>query len=467
MKRFLYSTFIVALLCGYTLAQDGTTQRHRVRGSQYGSAIWVWNQGEETPEHTNQTGSYDHTGGAQEELFTKSAGDDFAQADEDNGNWIILTGTNNGAAAEIINFISTTQVIVEGLGWDGDFASQTFEIAKHPQVVAGDGIHTEVTVGASGNFEVSSYNFTGETVVEFFLNAAADSTTLQTINANANGFSTITGLSTNYITGALAAGEGGAGQFIGMDETGAVGADATTRIAGLALATTNETAAIKTAVLVLPGHTQALLVFGADEEDPDYGYDIDDTPTVTDRVTGAPEPGTAFLDSSTSNITLFALAEDYILIGSDATFELINVTLDTFASKTIEPTFFYSKAGDNWTALPLNSDSTDGMTQNGLIVFDAPGDWTKDDEAEVNGDITEAFYVKIVRTRAAVMAVLPIEDHFDTFASKDTGMSISGKGFITPLTSTDAAAPNLTIYFSTDQSKLVFKDGGGVIRDLY
>lgn len=39
--------------------------------------------------------------------------------------------------------------------------------------------------------------------------------------------------------------------------------------------------------------------------------------------------------------------------------------------------------------------------------------------------------------------------------------------FFMPVTSTDAAAPNNSIYYSTDASKLVYKDSGGVVNALY
>jgi len=36
-----------------------------------------------------------------------------------------------------------------------------------------------------------------------------------------------------------------------------------------------------------------------------------------------------------------------------------------------------------------------------------------------------------------------------------------------PASMTDAAAPNNTVYYSTTASKLVYKDGGGVVNTLY
>jgi len=40
-------------------------------------------------------------------------------------------------------------------------------------------------------------------------------------------------------------------------------------------------------------------------------------------------------------------------------------------------------------------------------------------------------------------------------------------GYILPFSSADSAAPNSSLYYSTDQSKLVFKDSGGTVRDLW
>lgn len=125
------------------------TDGHITTSAQYGSAFWGWKYGDDTPEHTNQTGSYDHTGGAFERLFTKTAGDDFTQADEDNGNWILMTGINVGAVCEIKEYISATQVTVSGFGWDSDLASQTFQIFKHPTFATGDGDKTEFSTGTS------------------------------------------------------------------------------------------------------------------------------------------------------------------------------------------------------------------------------------------------------------------------------------------------------------------------------
>ncbi len=57
----------------------------------------------------------------------------------------------------------------------------------------------------------------------------------------------------------------------------------------------------------------------------------------------------------------------------------------------------------------------------------------------------------------------------DSDGNIDVGGStvIDGSGYFRPISSTDAAAPNNSIYYSTTQSKLVYKDSGGGVNTLY
>jgi len=54
-----------------------------------------------------------------------------------------------------------------------------------------------------------------------------------------------------------------------------------------------------------------------------------------------------------------------------------------------------------------------------------------------------------------------------TGASSVACGAITASGAITPATLTDAAAPNGSIYYSSTASKLVYKDSGGVVNNLY
>lgn len=49
----------------------------------------------------------------------------------------------------------------------------------------------------------------------------------------------------------------------------------------------------------------------------------------------------------------------------------------------------------------------------------------------------------------------------------DGSTRIDGNGFFVPKSSADASAPNNSIYYSTDASKLVYKDSGGSVNALY
>lgn len=396
-----------------------------------GSAIWTMPYGENIPEHVNQTGSYDHAGGAYPNLFTRTAGDVFTQDDADNKNWILLFGVNQGAVAEIVEYIDGNNVIVNSMGWTGDLVSQSFFIMKAPGMVIGQGGRYKFTIKEFGAFEIESFDFTNTRMIEFINNIAADNVHTLHMHHKAGGYSGTIAQKFFLKTGALGAGESMTGISVAIDDTLAVGADATTIIPAFAAQTTNASSATQWAYNVLPGFDVAFKVFGATAIDLDYGYEIDVTgPTVVDRITGAEGDGQAFLSSSASDLEIFDDDNDYILIGSSATFEMIEVALVTGSSKDCDLEFYYSKAGDNWTPLVIESDGTDGFQQSGLIVFNAPGDWTKDDEAEVNEDITNAYYVKIVRTYAPVIAILPVEDYFKTFSAQSIGMEIKGDGVV-------------------------------------
>lgn len=79
------------------------------------------------------------------------------------------------------------------------------------------------------------------------------------------------------------------------------------------------------------------------------------------------------------------------------------------------------------------------------------------------------------KTTAADVPALIIEPHAsqtaDVFDMVDSGgtkiMGISKNGGIYPVHLADSAAVNDTIYYSTDSSKLAYKDSGGTVHDLY
>ena len=397
---------------------------------QYGPAIWVHDYGDSTPEHTNMTGSYDHTGGAEEQIFTRTAGDTFAQADADNRNFILLTGTNLGASAEIKEYVDANNVIVSGMGWDGDLASQTFVIYKHPAYFTGDSYKHEFSVDGAGEFEVVGYSFTGSKMAKFENDIDADRSDSIHIEHNANGKNNTDAMQVFYRTGAIQTGDEMQVVQITIDDTGATDGE----VDGLLIETVDAVAGVeKHAIHVGVGFDNAFRVSGATADDMDYGYTYTAGASPTSKTT-------AFITSDTggaNNIEVFSAADDYILIGNDVQFEVLSVVLETGSSKDLDLEFYYSNNTNGsdigvagWTEFDPD-DSTEDFQQSGIIDWTAWGaDWDEDDQAEAGEAISDGYYIAIKRTRTGDPPTDAVEDKFQIYLSQSTGMNIDGLGVI-------------------------------------
>ena len=430
--------------------------------TQYGAGLGLSLYGENVPEHTNQSGYYDHTGGTYEKLFTKTSGDDFTQADADNGTHLLLTGiTGSFPMCEIKIFIDADNVIVDGYGWDGDIASvgtpSTFLSIPHPSFVSGDGNKHEFNVGANGEFEVHSYGFTGEYIAEFELDSAADSTDAVKVIADANGYSNVDALVVDYNAGDIQPGDSGGGLGVLLNVSGATSADSTTEVNGVIFVLIDGSSATTNAITTLPGFTNILNVVGAVAADMDYGYEVA-SGVVTDRQAAYSSAGT--------NVQIFDADNDYILIGDDAPFEIISVDLVTGANQNINATFEYSTGNNTWSTLSLSTDGTTGFTKDGVIVFDAPGDWAVGNQAEDAADITSAYYVKITRTRNTLVTS-PTENIFQIFASKAASMKIKGNGVISLpyLSAIPSGVENGDIWMESDGLHVYYNGAEKVVSD--
>lgn len=430
--------------------------------------LWI---GEDTiivAEHTSNL-DFDLTGGAFENLVTA---DDavFLQADADESNFILLaSGMHAGGAAEIILFIDTTHVVVETFGWDADLTNVDFVITPHPILIVGSGNKVSIDADGAGGVEIDSYGYIGRTLFVIELNALVDETGALRIKANANGYSGIEGIEIEYSTGDLQPGDHTSVLKIDLDDTGATSSDATTEIDFINILTTDEHDVEKHAIHVGQSFDSAFQVSSGVESDLDYGYTV--IPAgVTDRVNGVPDAGTAFLESSAGNVEMFSSDNDYILIGSDATFEAVDAILATPANSSIfatTPQFYYSTGVGTWTLIDV-SETTNGFQQSGTITFTAPGDWVKTNVTVPAGAvITDAYYIKIIRTRN-FLGLPPIEDYFKTYdASSATDFEIRGDGTIRPVERLDGSAPNNSFYYSLTSGVLSYKDGSGNVHPLY
>ena len=413
-----------------------------------GGSLMLWDSTGLVIDHQyTASGNYDLAGGTYESLFTDTTNSPFTQSDADDVKWIIIrSGTYKGAMAEIMDYIDSDNVILHTMGWTFDLTNVDYYIVNHPAVVIGDGYHNEIQVNASGHFDIHSVNWVGNDyssyMTEIELDAGANSLTALQVEADLNGYAEVRGIRSTAVTGDLQNGERFANIVSNINVTNATG-DATAGTAGFTAFLIGESDMTNTGFICFPGHTNAFRVIGAEWEDPGYGYEITVT-TVADRVNGTPQDGTAFLDTSTSNLTIFDNDDDYILIGSDNTFEMLEVILDTASSKDIVATFEYSTGSGTWTSFTPDVETTGGFTNNGVISWMAAdlAGWAKGDTAEVAADITNAYYIKITRTYALNIPTEPIESYFKISPDQDVGMLIRGDGIV-QLSYLSAAPANL------------------------
>jgi len=139
---------------------------------------------------------------------------------------------------------------------------------------------------------------------------------------------------------------------------------------------------------------------------PDYAWVVTSGPTYTDRTTE--------FGSGASDVQIFVADNDEIMVGGSAVFDEIQVILDTVASQTVIPTFYYSIAGPSWTQF-TPSDDTSGFTQNGSIRFDS-GDLSGWAATAVNGQTY--YWIRIVRTRNNIVTP-PTEDTIKIVAATE------------------------------------------------
>lgn len=427
----------------------------RATGNQWGDCFAGWRYDSYKSEHdiTNNAGGFDATGsGYGERLFYDTVNSPFTQTDEDNKNYIVIkSGDKQGAKAQILEYIDASRVLICccGLAWNEDLSGVNYSIYKSPQIDFGDGPANHINVGRLGGFRVENTEgtFLGDTILCVGLEAGMDNIRAMRIMANAGGFNEVDAFRIEYTTGDLQSGDHAHAMHITINEVNATSG----HIDGIIIQTTNASSAEKGGIHIGPGFDHAFSVTGSSVSNPDYGYEVT-TSTVVDRVNSGGAGDDAFINAGV-NQTLFDNDNDYILIGSDNTFEVISVILNTVSSKDLLLTFYYSKAGGNWTQF-YPTDGTNGFLNSGLISFPAPGDWTKDDEAEANGDITDAYYIKIVRTYNFVVPVLPIESYFKVYEEQvgDTGMDIRGDGAVKfpYLTSDPGNLSNGLVWFESD-----------------
>lgn len=211
------------------------------------------------------------------------------------------------------------------------------------------------------------------------------------ICCDAAGFGDVKALDIAYTIGALSAGEDEEAILINIDESAAGGGN----MAAVEVLATGEGSATLYGLETGAGVNPILNLSGT-FGDMDY---------VRYTVSGGGETDglTAFTSTGT-DVTLFTADNDYVIIGDAATFEEIELILDTVASGSgIAPTFWFSTGGSGFTQF-TPTDGTNGLRNNGVILWllgDISGTWA----TNASGN----YEIKIIRTRNS-LSTAPIED---------------------------------------------------------
>jgi hypothetical protein len=189
-------------------------------------------------------------------------------------------------------------------------------------------------------------------------------------------------------------------------------------------------------------------------------------PTLLTALTG----DGSFINTA-NNVQMFTSNTTGIVIGSDTPFSVIAFTAATPASQSITPTWQYSTGAGTWATLSV-SDTTVGMSVTGKVSFTPPADWAVTAWAGGAGvgEITNAYYVRILRTRAT-LATPPTESFFKIYAgANQSDAYIRGDGSYKPSEMADVAAQAGSVYISLtggNSGTIVYKDTAGSVHALY
>jgi hypothetical protein len=314
--------------------------------------------------------------------------------------------------ADIVEIISSTQARLSFPG-SGDelligIDIATYIIFDRPIFEINDGADTRFQIGDDdvANFEiiVPTANASNALLVDSVCKVDGHATVQ--INTDVNGCDSVFGILSNYdASGFDEATDVGIAHNIILDNIGSTGGD----IHGIEISATdpdNSDAEIE--AIAVRGEIDVLRQYLGTPASLGSGINC---------VLGVCVDSTTALSTTTTNVPIFTNDNDTIIIGATAKYDEINVILDTVASQSIIPEFYYSTGGVRGLTQFSPTNNTLGFTQNGAINFDSEllvsPNWSTATVTEItDGDLTDSstyYFIEIVRTRNLVAPNTPIE----------------------------------------------------------
>lgn len=273
------------------------------------------------------------------------------------------------------------------------------------------------------------------------------------LDVDAAGYGDVKAIDIDYITGAISTGEDEGIILLNIDEIAATGGN----VFGLEVLATEGAAGstttvygLKAAALVAPIHQDSGTFVN-----PDIG--TNDTPQT---------PVANMIDGNAANTTAIFLAlDDYIIIGSDATFQEIEFILTTDSSGAgIKPKFEYSTGGSGFTEFsPV--DGTNGFRNTGVVAWDMSDLVGHAINADTGGANT--YDIKITRQRTN-LTTPPVLGYAKVVATTEYIWDKDGNVNIKTLTISSIAAEGSDVdKFLVDSSGLIkYRTGAEILADI-
>jgi len=303
--------------------------------------------------------------------------------------WIIIMDEDsdyNQAYGDINAIVNTTCIeLKNNPSWDDDFGPVSWTERTSPNMISQSGGFFEYYVGNNekSTFKVRTKNGTGDASVIIGTDSGVDGYSAFEIDIDANGYSStgskITmGSSKNMTEGTLTMLEmvGVATNLNGTD-----GAYIDMQLVGVPIV-----AGHFDGIHMPTGLEHLIEVGSADEFDRAY---YEGTDITTEMKTGV-------------STEVFILDNDVVYVGNSGNFTSISFTLDTPSSKKISSTYSYCDSAGVYQPLIINSDTTNGFQQSGMISFDSPidrGVCNQETDGTPFVDVTDYTYIAITRTR--------------------------------------------------------------------
>ena len=377
-----------------------------------------------------------------------------------------------GATGEIVDVPSSTTLVIS-FGTAGgdtivDATDMSFVIYPEPICFIGDNGDVHYCIGEheDASFKVCADISNNDHAVHFVAKAGIDGNVGLDLEYDADTKGGTAVLHLNYDVTAFASADTlGTGMDVVINQTGASAGDV--HVIDVALADPSNSAVEVEAVVTHQGVDPIAQYLGEPANlDTAFSY----TPSAyTDR--------TVAFNSAGTDVQIFVNDDDFILLGSTAKWDEINVLNAIDASHSIIPTFHFIEDDGDWIAF-TPADDSNGFSQNGTIRFESGllATWGQRTINEVTGsgdNIVDYYWIKITRTRK-VLPTSPTEDTIQITTlgakhswDKEGRLAIKTYNQSSEPDTSDIPAGKFCFWTDTDDSKLyICYNHGGTIKTV-